>query len=412
MKIDRVNYSSGSPLEEKNGYSRIVKAGPFIFAGGTTSVQDDGSVYGEGDSAAQASYIYQKLIKLIEKAGGCTEDVIAVKRYQTPEFDSVAARSAYSDIFKKVRPLNTAVTIHSLNRPLQLCEIEMTAVIGSAAGKEWNGINLTRTNYSSGSPLEDVVGYSRMVKVGPFIFVGGTTSVLPDGTVAGENSSDAQDEFIYSKQLKLIEQAGGSAADVLVMKKYITPSYHACRGYDESFQYDRFAGFSPACTEVPVVKLTRPAQLEEIEMTAIIGCGGKAVLAEWGNFDFRREPSQPGIVKAGPVVYCAGTQALSGNGTVVYPDDSLKQESAAMEKAFNKMQAFNVKPEDIIKVTAYRSPGYKEHKVTAANDFYASSLKPVKPLYTAVTSGLFGSNPGILTQTEILAVSIGNRKVP
>lgn len=404
MKIDRVNYSSGAPLEEKNGYSRIVKVGPFIFAGGTTSVQSDGSVYGEGDSAAQASYIYKKLIKLIEEAGGCAEDVIAVRRYQTPEFDTAAARSAYSDIFKKIRPLNTAVTIHSLNRPVQLCEIEMTAVIGSAAGKEWNGINLTRTNYSSGSPLEDVVGYSRMVKVGPFVFVGGTTSVLPDGTVAGENSADAQDEFIYSKQIKLIEQAGGSAADVLMMKKYITPAYHTCREYDESFLYDRFAGFSPVCTEVPVVKLTRPAQLEEIEMIAIIGSGGDAVLAEWGSFDFRREASQPGIVKAGPVVYCAGTQALNENGSAVYPDDSLKQESAAMENTFRKLNHYKVQPEHIIKVTAYRSPSYKEHKVTAVNDFYASSLKPVKPLYTAVTSAPF--ERGILTQTEMFAVCI------
>ncbi|MCK9170301.1 MAG: Rid family hydrolase [Treponema sp.] len=404
MIKDRVNYSSGAPLEEKNGYSRIVKVGPFIFAGGTTSVQSDGSVYGEGDSAAQSSYIYQKLIKLMEKAGGCAEDVIAVKRYQTPEYDIAAARSAYSDIFKKIRPLNTAVTIHSLNRPAQLCEIEMTAVIGSADGKKWNGINLTRTNYSSGSPLEDVVGYSRMVKIGPFIFAGGTTSVLPDGTVAGENCAEAQDEFIYSKQLKLIEQAGGAASDIIMMKRYVTPSYHTDRKSSDPFLHDRFPDLNPVCTEVPVLRLTRPAQLEEIEMTAVIGCGGDSVRAEWGNFDFRKELSQPDIVKAGPVLYCAGTTAHRGDGSTMYPDDSVRQESYAMEKVFGKMQQFGVKPDDILKVTAYRSPCYKNHKVTEVNDFYASTLKPVKPLYTAVTTEQLSRDPGVVSQVEMLAI--------
>ena len=41
-----------------------------------------------------------------------------------------------------------------------------------------------RVNYSSGAPLEEKVGYSRMVKVGDHIYVGGTTSVQPDGTVS------------------------------------------------------------------------------------------------------------------------------------------------------------------------------------------------------------------------------------
>ena len=50
MRWERKNYSSGAPLEEKAGYSRIVVVGPFIFVGGTTSVQPDGTVYGENDA--------------------------------------------------------------------------------------------------------------------------------------------------------------------------------------------------------------------------------------------------------------------------------------------------------------------------------------------------------------------------
>ena len=39
---------------------------------------------------------------------------------------------------------------------------------------------MQRINYSSGAPLEDIAGYSRMVKVGDHIYIGGTTAVLPD----------------------------------------------------------------------------------------------------------------------------------------------------------------------------------------------------------------------------------------
>ena len=145
-------------------------------------------------------------------------------------------------------------------------------------------------------------------------------------------------------------------------------------------------------------------QLEEIEMIAISGSGGNEIRSGWGKSDFRREASLPGVVKAGTVVYCAGTQALRDDGRVVYPDDSLRQESYAMELAFKKMQLFNVKPEDILKVTAYRSPCYKNHKVTEVNDFYASTLKPVKPLYTAVTAEQLDRDPSVVSQVEMLAI--------
>ena len=71
-----------------------------------------------------------------------------------------------------------------------------------------------RVNYSSGAPLEEKVGYSRMVKVGDHIYVGGTTSVQPDGTVYGENAYE-QTRYVLEKQVKLIGQAGAGVGDVI-----------------------------------------------------------------------------------------------------------------------------------------------------------------------------------------------------
>ena len=78
MKLERTNYSSGAPLEEKVGYSRMVKIGPYIKIGGTTSVQPDSSVYGK-DAYEQTKYILDKQIKLLEQAGASTRTVDRIK---------------------------------------------------------------------------------------------------------------------------------------------------------------------------------------------------------------------------------------------------------------------------------------------------------------------------------------------
>ncbi|MBP5157900.1 MAG: hypothetical protein ILP18_08540 [Treponema sp.] len=126
--MKRKNFSSGAPLEQKMGYSRAVRIGDFIFVGGTTSVQPDGSVYGEGDSYAQMKYVLEKQHGIIEKAGGKKEDVYEIQIFLTPGFDK-SGWQAYTEIFHDVMPLCTAVTVSALNRPTQLLEVQMSAAL-------------------------------------------------------------------------------------------------------------------------------------------------------------------------------------------------------------------------------------------------------------------------------------------
>lgn len=130
MDLKRINYSSGAPLEDKVGYSRMVKTGPFVKIGGTTSVQPDGSVYGN-DAYEQTKYVLSKQVKLLEQAGAKAEEVISVMIYTTDITQSGKICDAYSEIFHDIKPLCTVVGIPALNRPAQLVEIQMEAVIGS-----------------------------------------------------------------------------------------------------------------------------------------------------------------------------------------------------------------------------------------------------------------------------------------
>ena len=128
MELKRINYSSGAPLEEKVGYSRMIKIGPYIKIGGTTSVQPDGTVYGK-DAYEQTKYVLEKQIKLLEQAGATKENVFSVFIYTKDISQGAKICEAYSEFFHDIKPLNTMVEITRLNRPTQFVEIEMEAMI-------------------------------------------------------------------------------------------------------------------------------------------------------------------------------------------------------------------------------------------------------------------------------------------
>ena len=126
--MKRTNYSSGAPLEEKVGYSRMVKKGPFVMIGGTTAVQPDGSVYGE-TAYEQAGYIFRKFLNLLKEAGAEPKDVVKVNAFITDMKYGKEVGDAYSEIFHDIKPLFTMVATPALNRPTQFVEIELTAIM-------------------------------------------------------------------------------------------------------------------------------------------------------------------------------------------------------------------------------------------------------------------------------------------
>lgn len=127
--MERTNYSSGAPLEEKVGYSRMVKKGPFVLIGGTTSVFPDGTVYGEGSAYEQTKYVLKKFVKLLAEAGAKPEDVVKVKVYTTDMKYGREIGDAYAEIFHDIKPLFTMVGTPMLNRSTQLVEIELEAIM-------------------------------------------------------------------------------------------------------------------------------------------------------------------------------------------------------------------------------------------------------------------------------------------
>src|SRR5678815_1338847 len=81
---------------------------------------------------------------------------------------------------------------------------------------------MQRTNYSSGAKWEDIVGYSRAVKIGNTIEVTGTVAVDDNSSLVGGNDAYEQTKFIIQKIEKVLQKAGASLKDVIRTRLFVT----------------------------------------------------------------------------------------------------------------------------------------------------------------------------------------------
>ena len=126
----------------------------------------------------------------------------------------------------------------------------------------------TRINYSSGSKWEDIVGYSRAVKIGNLIEVTGTVASGEDGNVVGEDDAYLQTKFIYEKIAAVLAKAGASMNDVIRVRMFVT-DISRWQEYGRAHS-EFFKDIKPCNTMVEVNALIEPDYLIEIEATAVI----------------------------------------------------------------------------------------------------------------------------------------------
>jgi len=126
-----------------------------------------------------------------------------------------------------------------------------------------------RKTVSSGSKWEPVIGYSRAVRVGPFIAVSGTTATGPGGEIVGIGDPYEQTRIILGKIQIALEEAGATLGDVVRTRIFVTDISR----WDEVGRAHRefFDEIRPAATMVEVRSLIDKHLLVEIEAEAYVG---------------------------------------------------------------------------------------------------------------------------------------------
>ena len=128
---------------------------------------------------------------------------------------------------------------------------------------------MTRQNVASGAPWEAIVGYSRLVRIGPHVWVTGTTATLPGGGHTGDGDAGAQAMQIFRNIERALGEVGARLTDVVRTRMFVTDIRRDWQAVGRAHA-EVFGDVRPVATMVVVARLIHPDHLVEVEVEAYV----------------------------------------------------------------------------------------------------------------------------------------------
>lgn len=118
-----------------------------------------------------------------------------------------------------------------------------------------------------GGRFEEIGAYARAKRVGPFVWVAGTTAVEPSGRIHAPGDVYTQTHFIFARIEAALAEVGAEMRHVCRVRAYFAPGCETggfIRAHGEVFK-----GIEPVLTGV-TAGLSQPGMVVEIDVDAVI----------------------------------------------------------------------------------------------------------------------------------------------
>ena len=235
-----------------------------------------------------------------------------------------------------------------------------------------------RINVASGRTLEKLAHYSRALRVGDLVLQSGTTAIDRRGDVRGVGDVARQVETIMTIVEWSMGRAGGSLADVVRSRIYVTDMAVGDAAIRTVAKHLRDA--RPATTLVQVSGLARPEQLVEIEFDAVDGAGRAGKRISSGRA-VEEQYAYSQALRVGDRVYISGTTALNPQGTVDAIGDVYGQTRRVLDTIVQALEQAGGRREDLVYTKTYLTRATDVADYTRA---WRDALGEVRPTSTVL----------------------------
>jgi enamine deaminase RidA (YjgF/YER057c/UK114 family) len=384
----RINVSSGRALEQQAHYSRALRIGDRVLQAGTTAIDRDGNVIGEGDVAKQVDAIMALAEWSMGKAGGKIEDVVRSRIYLTDISLTEPAALALAKYFRDIRPTSTLVQVSRLARPAQLIEIEFDAVDGAKDKAQ---------RVSSGRAIEERYAYSRAIRIDDRVFISGSTALNPQGTVDTPDDMYTQARQTFDTILWALDQLGGTPGDLLNAKTFVTDLTQ--NEASTRARRDALGEIYPTATLLGIPALVRPDMLIEIESDAMIGAASHR-REIFGAQEREKSRGYARAVEVGDFIYVSGCTSLNAAGEVEAVGDWAAQYDLSHHAIQSALERFGASLDDVICRRIFTVDGVEPNRPYGEGPAWFANCYPVS--MGCRVSGL--AHPDLLVEVEAVAL--------
>lgn len=355
------------------------RIGDLLVVSGQVPLDDDMNVVAPGDLAAQTTYVFQSIGRLLEAAGATFDDVVDVIAFTQDPRQIGTVLDVAGAFFERDYPAWSIAAFLGSYVPGVLVSVQVIAHLGSEEKECFTPESL---RWWGSRPV------SGGCRKGDLLFVSAQSAVDPNGNVLYPGDHCAQARASYQGILEIVDMAGGSVDDILDFTSFHQDLRGAEATFTDVYMPEVLAGElsdarAPSTSHVGTPGLEKPGQLGAFRAVADLSPGQRTAFTPELNWWKNVLPLAGGVKKeAGRFVTVAGQVACAADQSIVAPGDTGGQVRYILTEIREVLEGFGGSLENVLGVLSFhKDPRAWEDVMGVAGEVFPRGAGPA---WTAV----------------------------